>query len=202
VTRSEFINEMESALAGLPHSEVSRITEYYDEIFNEALDDGKTEEEICEGLDKPEDIAGRVRAEIAFVRAEQEPTAKTMSTVLVVVLGIFALPVGLPIAIAIFAVLLALTVTVFAVVVSLGATALALFAGGIVGIVSGFVAIIQGLPLFGISFIGASFTLVGLSILGAIALFYIFRAMFRGIVRCCRTLYRWVVNRDGRRVQK
>ena len=202
MTRSEFINEMESALAGLPHSEVSRITEYYDEIFNEALDDGKTEEEICEGLDKPEDIAGRVRAEIAFVRAEQEPTAKTMSTVLVVVLGIFALPVGLPIAIAIFAVLLALTVTVFAVVVSLGATALALFAGGIVGIVSGFVAIIQGLPLFGISFIGASFPLVGLSILGAIALFYIFRAMFRGIVRCCRTLYRWVVNRDGRRVQK
>jgi len=199
MTRNDFFYELEGALAGLPQSEVNRILEYYDEIFDGALEDGKTEEEICEGLDNPEDIAGRVRAEIAFVRAEQQPSAKSISTVLVVLLGILALPIGLPIAIAVFAVVFAMVVTVFSIVVSLGAAMFGLFAGGLVGIVYGITLIIQGTPLFGLGTIGASFALVGISILGSFAVYYVFRAMFRLIARCCRGLYSWVVNRKNRR---
>jgi len=199
MTQNEFFKQLHEALAGLPQSEVNRITEYYDEIFSGALDDGKTEEEICESLDTPEDIAGRVRAEIAFVRAEQKPSAKSMSTVLIVLLGIFALPIGLPIAIAVFAVVFSLLVAVFSIVVSLGATVFALFAGGIVGIVYGIVVIIQGGPLFGIAFIGASFVLVGISIFGGIGIYHLFRIMFRAIVRCFRSLYNWVGSRKGRK---
>jgi len=198
MTRSEFFKQLHGALAGLPDSEVNRITEYYDEIFSGALDDGKTEEEICESLDKPEDIAGRVRAEIAFVRAEQKPSAKSMSTVLLVLLGILALPIGLPIAIAVLAIVFSLLITVFSIVVSLGATVFALFAGGLVGIVYAITVIIQGSPLFGIVFIGVSFVLVGISVLGGIGIYHLFRIMFRAIVRCFRALYNWVRRRTHR----
>jgi len=170
MTQNEFFEQLHKALAGLPQSEIDRITEYYDEIFIGALDDGKTEEEICASLDNPEDIAGRVRAEIAFVRAEQEPSAKSMSTVLIVLLGIFALPIGLPIAISVFAVVLSLLAVVFSIVVSLGATVLALFAGGLIGIVYGIIVMIQGGPLFGIAFVGISFILLGISIFGGIGI--------------------------------
>lgn len=195
MTRREFMFELEDELAGLPLSEVNRITEYYDEIFNEALEDGKTEEEICAGLDNPQDIAGRVRAEIAFVRAEQKPSAKSMSTVFIVLLGILALPIGLPIAIAVFAVVFSLFVTVFALVVSLGATVFGLFAGGLVGIAYGISVIIQGNPLFGVGFVGASFILTGISVLGGFAVYYLFRVTIKGIARLCRGLYNWVQSR-------
>jgi len=199
MTRSEFFEQLHGALAGLPKSEVARITEYYDEIFSGALDDGKTEEEICESLDSPEDIAGRVRAEIAFVRAEQEPSAKSMSTVLIVLLGIFALPIGLPIAIAVFAIAFSLLITVFSIVVSFGATVLALFVGGLAGIVYGIIVMIQGGPLFGVAFIGASFVLLGISIFGGIGVYHLFRIVIRAIVICFRALYNWVRNRSRRK---
>lgn len=198
MTQNEFFEQLHKALAGLPQSEIDRITEYYDEIFIGALDDGKTEEEICASLDNPEDIAGRVRAEIAFVRAEQEPSAKSMSTVLIVLLGIFALPIGLPIAISVFAVVLSLLAVVFSIVVSLGATVLALFAGGLIGIVYGIIVMIQGGPLFGIAFVGISFILLGISIFGGIGIYHLFRIMFRVIVRCFRALYNWVRTRSRR----
>jgi len=199
MTRSEFFTELEAALAGLPQSEVGRILEYYDEIFSEALDEGKTEEEVCRSLDTPGDIAGRVRAEIAFVRAEQEPSPKSMSTVLIVLLGIFALPIGLPIAIAIFAVAFSLVITVLALVVSLGATFFALCAAGLVGITYGFSLLFSGLGLAGLGTIGASLVVVGVGFLGGFAVYYLCRAMFRLIARCCRALYNWVQNRPKRR---
>jgi len=199
MTRNEFFQELESALAGLPRSEIDRISEYYDEIISEALEEGKTEEDICGSLDRPEDIAGRVRAEIAFVRAEQQPSAKSMSTVLIILLGIFALPIGLPVTLAVFSVILSIAVSVFAVVVSLGAAVFGIFAGGLVGIVYGLVLLIQGAPLFGIALTGASFVLVGISIFGGFAVYHIFRLLFRCIAKCSRALYNWVVNKSKRR---
>jgi len=199
MTRNEFFEQLHKALAGLPQSEVNRITEYYDEIFSGALDDGKSEEEICASLDSPEDIAGRVRAEIAFVRAEQEQSPKSMSTVLIVLLGIFALPIGLPIAISVFAVVFSLLVVVFSVVVSLGAAVFALFAGGLVGIVYAITLIIQGSTAFGMASLGASFAFVGIGTLGGIGIYHLFRILFRAFVRCCRGIYTWVRNRPGRK---
>jgi len=195
MTRIEFFDELRFELSGLPQSEIGRIAEYYDEIFNEALDEGKTEQEICDILDTPEDIAGRVRAEIAFVRAEQEPSAKSMSTLLVVLLSIFALPIGLPIAIAVFAVILSLVITVFAVVVSLGATMIGLFAGGIIGLVYGIVMIISGSFLYGLSLVGASIALIGIGALGGFGVYALCKVLFRGIAKCCRGLYNWVQSR-------
>ena len=199
MTRDEFFMQLHEELAGLPRSEVNRIIEYYDEIFIGGLDDGKTEEEICLSLDNPKDIAGRVRAEIAFVRAEQQPSAKSMSTVLIVLLGILALPIGLPIAIAILAVVFSLLVTVVSVVFSLGVTGIALFVGGLAGVVYGITVIVQGGVLFGIAFIGASFIITGLGIFGSIGVYHLFRVTFRAIARCCRSLYNWVQNRTGRK---
>jgi len=197
--RNEFFQQLCEALQGLPQSEINRITEYYEEIFNEAIDEGKSEEEVCESLDTPQDIAGRVRAEIAFVRAEQEPSAKSMSTVLVVLLGIFALPVGLPIAIAVLAIVFSLIVTVLSLAVAFGATVIGLGAGGIVGIAYGIALLFSGSVVFGLGLIGASFVILALGVLGGLATYYAFRALFRLVIKCCRSIYNWGVNRKTRR---
>ncbi|MDR0325492.1 MAG: DUF1700 domain-containing protein [Oscillospiraceae bacterium] len=194
MTRNEFLWSLNNALAGLPQSEVKRVTEYYDELFNEAMEEGKTEEEVCAGLGSPNDIAGRVRAELAFIRAEQQPTPKSMNAVLLVLLGLFALPVGLPLAIAALAVLFAMYVTVFALIIAGGAVMFALGVSGLALIAGGVAVIIGGAPLFGIGMIGAAFILMGISILGGVASYHITHVMLRGVVKLSRSIYDWAVS--------
>jgi uncharacterized membrane protein len=192
MTRNEFLWALSNALAGLPQSEIKRVTEYYDELITEAIDEGKTEEEACAGLDKPEDIAGRVRAEMAFIRAEQKPTPKSMNAVLLVLLGIFALPIGLPIAIAALSVLFGLFVTVFALIFAAGATVFALGVSGFACIAAGVFVIVGGSPLFGIAMIGASFIVIGLSLIGGVLAVYITKFLVKGVVKLSRSVYAWV----------
>jgi uncharacterized membrane protein len=178
-----------NALAGLPQSEITRITEYYDELFNEALDEGKTEAEVCESLGSPEEIAERVRVEMAFVRAEQKPDAKSMNAVLLVIIGLFALPIGIPIAFALISVMFGLAVAALAVVVSFGAVVIALGAAGLGCFIGGIAIIVGGGAWFGIGMIGAALLLFGLCVLGGVGSFTLMRAMLRGIVRLCRSVY-------------
>jgi uncharacterized membrane protein len=195
MNRNEFLWALNNALSGLPQSEITRVTEYYDELITEAMDAGKTEEEACAGLGSPSDVAGRVRAEMAFIRAEQQPSAKSMNAVLLVLIGIFALPIGLPIAIAALAVLFGLFITVFAVVFSAFAVVFALGVSGLACIAGGVFVIIGGQPLIGAALIGAAFIITGLSILGGVAAFYITRAMIRGVVILSRSVYTWASGR-------
>lgn len=198
MTRNEFMWALSNALTGFPQSEISRVTEYYDELFNEGLDEGKTEEEICASLDKPEDIAERMRIELAFVRAEQQPTPKSMNAVLLILLGLFAVPIGIPLGAALLSVLFAMFVTVFALTFSFGAVVLALGVSGLAAVAAGVAVIAGGAPLFGIALFGAAFVLIGLGILGCLGTYYLTRAMMRGVVKLCRTLYNAVTNRKDK----
>ncbi len=195
MTRSEFMWGLANALAGLPQSEITRITEYYDELFNEAIDEGKTEEEVCASLGNPDDIAERVRAEMAFVRAEQKPDAKSMNAVLLVIIGLFALPIGIPIAIALVSVMFGLFVAALAVVFAFGAAVVAVGIAGLACMVAGVAACAAGGAWFGIALFGAALILFGLSILGGVGSYSLVRAMLRGIVRLCRSMYNGVSER-------
>ncbi|MDR1669247.1 MAG: DUF1700 domain-containing protein [Oscillospiraceae bacterium] len=195
MSRSEFMWGLANALAGLPQSEITRITEYYDEIFTEAIDEGKTEEEICESLGSPDDIAERVRAEMAFVRAEQKPDAKSMNAVLLLIIGLFALPIGIPVAVALVSVMFGLFAAVVAIVAAFGAVVIAVGAAGLACMVTGIAAFGAGEPWFGIAFIGASLLLFGLSVLGGVGAFNLMRVILRGMVKLCRLIYNGISER-------
>jgi uncharacterized membrane protein len=195
MNRSEFLWALNNALAGLPQSEIKRAAEYYDELITEAMEEGKTEEEACAGLGSPGDIAGRVRAELAFIRAEQKPSPGSVKAVLWVLLGLFALPIGLPLGIAALSVLFGLIVTVFALIFAVCATVFALGVSGLACIAAGVAVIIGGAPLFGVALIGAAFVIIGLSILGCIAAVAVCRLMIRGLVKGCRAIYTWAAGR-------
>lgn len=189
MTRNEYMAALSYELSGLPQAEIARILEYYDEHFLEALEEGKTEEQICSELESPATVAARVRAELAFVRAEQRPGASTLNTVLLVIIGVFALPIGIPLAFALVMVLFAMA----AVLVSLVAAAfVVVICFGIVGItclVMGIYSLFTGFGLIGAALLGAAFLLIGLGILGIIGSVYMFRGVIRLIVRIFRKIY-------------
>ncbi len=189
MSRNEFLAALTDSLGGFPPSEVKRITDYYEEMFSEALEEGKSEEEICASFGSPSEIAERARVELAFLRAEQQPSANTLNPVLWIIIGLLALPIGIPLGIAVVSLIFAMVVAAFAVALAFCAVVIALGLSGFALVAGSIFALIEGSVHIGILFIGVALVLIGLSILAGMAVYSLIRAMIRGIVWVCRRIY-------------
>ena len=170
MTREQFIHSLRRELRKLPPEEVVAATEYYEEYFDEALGgepgDPGAEARLIEELGSPKTVASQIKSEYASrVLAGDETTLKYKPTVgnkisafWWVLLGVLAVPVGLPLAIAGAAVIFALLIAVFAVIISLYAAAAGILAGAL------------GALFLGVISIGASFATALMSLGTGIAL--------------------------------
>jgi len=57
MTKNEFFDEIREKAKGLPEDKIYKAIQYYDEMIEDAKEDGKTEEETISGFDSPEKIA-------------------------------------------------------------------------------------------------------------------------------------------------
>lgn len=140
MNRQDFMNQLAAELSKLPKEEVQAAMEYYSEYFDEA--GPEREQQAIKDLGSPSKIATQIKADYA-VRQLDEPgnSRKGLTALLWVVLGVFAAPVALPVAIALgicaFAVFFCALVVLVALIVSLGACCLggiAFVAAGIAGL--------------------------------------------------------------------
>ena len=70
MTKQLFLNELSAALHGLPREERYRTLSYYDELIDDRVEDGQSEEEAVESLGSPEQIAREILG-------EEEPPVST-----------------------------------------------------------------------------------------------------------------------------
>ena len=197
MTREQFMTRLKAKLDGFSAVETARVLEYYDELFSDSLEAGKTEEEITASLDSPEKIAERVRVELAFLRAEQEPSARTLNTVLLVILGVFALPIGLPLAFALIMVLFSVGMVGVSLVIAAVLLLLTLGVTGIILIITGFAAVVASAPLSGFALIGSGLICAGLGLLSGVGAWALMRVLIRGCVKLFRNIYMSVTKRKG-----
>ena len=184
MTRAEYLARLRECLALMPAEEREAQLAYYEELFDDMLEDGMSEAEVCERLGAPEDVAAELLAEIPMttlvksrVKAGGKPSALTIA---LLVLGA---PLWLPLLIAFFAVLLSLLISLWAVGVSLGvvlpAVGLSLAAVGVGALLRLF-----SLPL--LMALGSFLSGLGLLILGALLMGLI----IRGLAKLCRAVWR------------
>lgn len=134
MTKEQFLIRLGNALLSLPQEERARALGYYREYIEEAVENGRSEEEVIASMDTPETIAAQIRRESAFTVAAEKPSPRNTSRALIAALGILSLPVALPLGIAI----LAVAVAMIAVLLALAVTVLVLIAAVVVmGIVFG-----------------------------------------------------------------
>ncbi|WP_430786882.1 HAAS signaling domain-containing protein [Virgibacillus flavescens] len=116
----QFINELESALKGLPDAERQDILRDFQEHFTMGLAEGKTEEQIASSLGSPQHIAKELRA--THHVEKMEATASTGNILravwAVIGLGFFNLVIVLGPLIALASIVFAGWVSGFAFVVS------------------------------------------------------------------------------------
>jgi uncharacterized membrane protein len=161
MNKNQFLNTLRNKLKKLPKDELDSVIVYYTEYFEDASKESE-EQKIIEQLGSPVKIAHQIMMDNAIKNIDyEEPSIKKqLSSIWLVILGVFALPVGLPVAVILFALVLSLFVMIFSLFISIVAI-------GIYGFV---------LFLFGISliffesfasacfFIGSGVAILGLTI--------------------------------------
>ena len=184
MTKNEFLSQLGHRLRALPENERNDATEYYSGYLDDA---GEDEAEAIEHLGSPADVAAKIVAEYAVSdNGDAEETAQDRKRMLpivwTVILAIFAVPVGLPLAVAVAAVAIALLAVIFSLVVAFGATAFGLFAGGLAAAVASIIALFQNVPL-ALMMLGSTLVILGLGIMFAKLTFVIAKSGFNSISR-------------------
>lgn len=77
-----FLDELKLELAGFPENEIKEAMEYYEEYISDALEEGKSAEEIFSRLDPAVKIAAMIKAETSIRKAQNNPGLKNYSKVL------------------------------------------------------------------------------------------------------------------------
>lgn len=154
MTKKEFLAKLKRKLSKLPHKELMERIGFYNEIIDDKIEDGYSEEDAVADVGDIDEIAGQILKE----KGLDQSSAKKASGAQIALLIIGAPVWLLIIYISLFAVLFAVCVSLWAVFVSLAAVALS-------GIVLFVVYITLGNMLLAVVSIGAALVCAGLAIL-------------------------------------
>lgn len=204
MNKGDFITELKEKLKGLPQEEIDNAINYYVEYFEDADINEDIDVELT--LGSPEEVAKQILLDYNIKnhdddlkvslskennysntacydnsdinKEKNEKKKMSRGTIaLLIILGIFASPILIPIAIALIAIVFALIVSLFAVGVSLVAVSGAIVITGIVAIVSSLFIITKSFETFimclglGLICIGIGIIFLWLSIKGVKLLF-------------------------------
>lgn len=119
MNKLEFKRELNKRLSRtFPDNEIKEALEYYDEIIDERVEHGETEEQVIASLGEIPTIVSKITAEIVVNRANSK-SVKDAWRNFFIILAICSSPVLVPVAIAFVAVVFSLVIAFGAVVLSL-----------------------------------------------------------------------------------
>lgn len=145
MNKDEWILKVTKGLSNMSQEEIAEITADYREYFQDAIDNGRTEEEVIRSLGNPRKVSKELKASSNIKRAEENMNLINISRAVfsVVTLGIFNLTVMFSPTLLLF-----LLIFIFALLgLIIGATGLFLLALGILGIFSIFPLTLSAKPI-------------------------------------------------------
>jgi len=192
MTRGEFLYDLRKRLKKLPPEEQAAALAYYEEYLAEAGPEG--EAAAIASFGTPAEVASRIISEYAFkdMQAPGKRPGSDLRTMWIVLLGILAAPIALPVAIVLLVVVFCIIISVFSVYLSMFVAAITMAAVGIVGAVAS-LPLAASDPVAALATCGAS--LISLA-LGA-ALFIGMIALTRVTVRGITWIFAKLLNRKG-----
>ena len=137
-SKTAFLTELQRKLQGLPESEIITAVAYYDEYLSEA--GPENEAAAIAELGSPAEVASGILGDYVYAdtTSEERSTKKGLTALWLVVVGLLASPIALPLAIVLIALIFSLLVAALSVVFSFFVTAVALIVGGVIYLGTGF----------------------------------------------------------------
>ncbi len=185
MTKVEFMLALERALAPMTLEERSARLDYYHEMFDDMLEEGMSEEEICAKLGSPVDIARELLQDLpltTLIRSRVKTGREKAQNGWQTFLNVLGAPLWLALLLAVLAVVLSVYVSVWAGILSLFAA----FVAGAVAAV--FIALNAAAGIGGLLIVGGALVGLGLCIGGFVLTVWISKLL----IRFTKYLIRWI----------
>ena len=172
MNKHTFLTALRVRLHDLPPRDVQERLSFYEEMLNDRIEEGMTEEEAVATVGKLDEVAAAILSDVAKDPEDggddsaRAPKRRGIGAVGLVLLSLGSLVWG-PLLISAVAVLVSLLVSLWAVTVSLWATVPTLGVGCLYGVVQGVRLIVTSDVLSGIALMGAGLACAGLTVICA-----------------------------------
>jgi uncharacterized membrane protein len=178
--KQEFMDRLREKLSDLPIAETEERLGFYEEMIDDRMEEGLSEEEAVAAIGLPDEIAAQIIEEIPLKKIVKEKIKpKRKLSALEIVLLVVGFPLWFPLLIVVpFSVIASLYATLWSVIVSLWAVFGSLIGSAAGVLIGGVCFIAVGYMPSGIVLIGASLFCAGLSVF----LFYGCKAATKGTV--------------------
>lgn len=160
MNKHEFLQKLEALLVGLSTKEKEEHLTFYQEIINDRMEDGLSEEEAVQSIGSAEAIAAQILSEASFVPGKPKRRLKGWETTLL----ILGSPIWLALLISVAAVVFSAFVSLWAGIISLWACFASAVTCAFVCLIAGVVFLFGQHRLTGIALIGGCLVCAGLCI--------------------------------------
>ena len=185
MNKQEFLNALKSKISGLSSEDIDERLNFYSEMIDDRIEDGKSEEDAIKEIGTPDEIASQIISETPLtkivkhkVKSSHKPTALEITLIAI------GFPVWLPLLIAAVAIIFSLYAVVWSLVVSLWAVCLAFTICSPAFLLAGFIALIMKHGVSAIIVIAGAFFIGGLAIL----LFFGCLASTKGVINLTKLI--------------
>ncbi|MDD5952907.1 MAG: DUF1700 domain-containing protein [Oscillospiraceae bacterium] len=192
MTKRQFFDALSLRLQSLPKEELNRTITYYNEILEDYMEDGMTEQEAVAQVEDVDTIAQRILEENA---AEQSAASQVVivhkekkRTWLIVLLAIIGFPIWFPILMAFLSVIFSVICVLFSVIITLLCIPVGLAGGAVGGICLSPIFFATGNVPKGLILLGGGLICASLTILAIFAAVYLTKWTWRLICWICRKL--------------
>ncbi len=179
MTKAEYLKQLDKRLKRLPAADYEEAMEYFEEYFAEI--DEENEAAAIEELGTPKQAAAEVISRMLDEEKNADGKKRSAGRVAALtILGICAAPIGLPLIIAVLAVVLALAAVGLSILISGFAVGISFVCAAVVMAVRGFIAMAVSVT-GGLMIIGSALVFAGIGI-----------ATFVLVIWCCRWIVRGI----------
>ena len=161
--KEEFLNELKEKLKGLPKDDLENRLSFYEEMINDRMDEGKSEEEAVNEIGSVDEVVNQIAQETPLIKLVKEKTKpKRALKAWEIVLIIVGFPIWLPLLIVAFILCLVAYLLIWVWVLVTYAVEIAFIGYGLASFIS-FFARLSEAPDY--SYLGFAIASIGASIL-------------------------------------
>ena len=164
MTKTEFLDDLRKRLSGLPKDDVNDRINFYDEMIDDIMEDGKTEEEAIMEIGGIDGVVNKIAEDTplsSLVKEKMKPSRRLKAWEIVLIVAGF--PVWFPLLVTAIVLLLVCLLLTWVLVLVAYSVELAFIVGSIAAIVLFFIYLPNGAGA--IVYLGGGIALGGLSIL-------------------------------------
>ena len=143
--KKEFLKELEKRLAGLPKADIDERIEFYSEMIDDRVEEGKTEEEAIRDIGSIDEVVDQIAQDTPLSKLVKERMRpKRKISALEVILLVLGFPLWFPLLLVVVILSLVFCIVLWALVIAAYAVEVGLFGYGIVAMISFFGHLSQG----------------------------------------------------------